>query len=174
MIRPTLLALLVVLASLFLTAQTVTKFEGISAATNPHAEHDVDPNGAIGTRQYMEWANVSYQAWSKTSPYTAVWSSPQLRTTPWTNAGLTSCDSIGGDGVIIFDRLASRWVIAAHSNKDASGNYYYCVAVSSSAGKAISWHTKITYFSVSMIESWMEIWLGAGEDRCGEGTKGLM
>lgn len=111
-------------------AQTVTKFGGISAANDPHPEHDVDPNGAIGTMQYLEWANVSYQAWSKTSPFKSVWPKPVLGTTPWTIAGLKSCESIGGDGLVLFDRLASRWVIAAHSNKDSSGDYYFCVAVS--------------------------------------------
>ncbi len=143
MIRSALFALFGLLTPLFIGAQTVTKFEGISAATDPHAEHDVDPNGAIGTLQYMEWANVSYQAWSKTPPFKAVWPKPQLGTTPFTNAGLNSCESIGGDGLIIFDRLASRWVIAAHSNKDSSGNYYFCVAVSSTddlSSSSLTWY----------------------------------
>jgi len=39
--------------------QTVIKFEGISAISAPYAEHDVDPNSAIGALQYTDWANVS-------------------------------------------------------------------------------------------------------------------
>jgi hypothetical protein len=130
MMRSTLLAVFV-LATSFLTAQT-TSFEGIKAATDPHPEHDVDPNGAVGTKQYLEWANVSFQAWNKTPPYKKVWSKPQTGTAPWKAAGLSSCESIGGDGLALFDRRASRWVLAAHSNKDKNGNYYFCVAISES------------------------------------------
>jgi len=144
MIKSRYLVLFFCLASWLMQAQTVTKFEGIDASNDPHPEHDVDPNGAIGTMQYMEWANVSYQAWSKTPPFKSVWPKPQLGTTPWTTNGQKSCEVIGGDGLINFDRLASRWIIAAHSNIDASGNYYFCVAVSSTddlSSSTLKWYT---------------------------------
>ena len=142
MMRSMSLALFVLLTSWALQAQKVTSFEGISAADDPHPEHDVDPNGAVGTKQYLEWTNVAFQAWSKTPPFTQVWSTPQLGTAPWKAAGLTSCENIGGDGVALFDRLASRWVLAAHSNKDSSGNYYYCVAISNTddLSPSTSWY----------------------------------
>jgi len=132
MTRLWLPVVLAVLLIPYTYAQKVSSYEGISAAHDPHPEHDVDPNGAVGTKQYMEWTNVAYQAWSKTPPYAKVFANPVLGTKPWTDAGLKSCESIGGDGILLFDRLASRWVIGAHSNKDASGNFYYCIAVSSS------------------------------------------
>jgi hypothetical protein len=123
---------LLLLSSLSLRAQTVTTFEGIDASQLAKAELDIDPNGAIGTKQYMEWTNVYYQAWSNTSPFTAVWSKPQAGTTPFTAAGLTQCGSIEGDGIVQFDRLASRWIIAAHNSLTPSITaYYYCIAISS-------------------------------------------
>ena len=125
-------AFLLLLSSLSLPAQTVTTFEGIDASQLSKPELDIDPNGAIGTKQYMEWTNVYYQAWSNTSPFTAVWSKPQVGTTPFTAAGLTQCGSIEGDGIVQFDRLASRWIIAAHNSLTASITaYYYCIAISS-------------------------------------------
>jgi len=130
MLRSRCCALLIILAVGLTQAQTVSRYEGISAVHDPHAEKDVDPNGAVGTMQYMEWVDVAYQAWDKTPPYKKVYDNPMPGSTPWKIANLTSCENIGGDGIILFDRLASRWVIAAHSTKDANGDFYYCIAVS--------------------------------------------
>ncbi len=137
--------LFIFLCSLALHAQTVTTFEGIDASQLQRPELDIDPNGAIGTKQYMEWTNVSYQAWSKSSPFTAVWPAPQAGITPFKNNGLTNCTSINGDGIVTFDRLASRWIIAAHNALTQSiTSYYYCVAVSSTddlTSKSLQWYT---------------------------------
>lgn len=134
-------AFLLVLVAARVQAQTVTTFEGIDASQVTRPENDVDPNGAIGTKQFMEWTNVYYQAWDKTT-FKAVWSTPQAGTSPFTANGNANCASISGDGVIIFDRLASRWVIAAHNS--GSTNYYYCVAVSNTddlSSASLAWYT---------------------------------
>jgi len=49
----------------------------------------------------------------------------------------------GGDGIITFDRLASRWVIARRAFP-SNNNYFYCVAVSNTddlKSSTLSWHT---------------------------------
>jgi centrosomal CEP192-like protein/ASPM-SPD-2-Hydin domain-containing protein len=135
---PVLLLLLDVVG---VRAQTITTFEGIDASQVTAPEFDVDPNGAIGTKQYMEWVNPWYQAWGKTT-FAPVWSKPQPGATPFTVNGNINCTNISGDGVIIFDRLASRWVIAAHNS--GSTNYYYCVAVSNTddlTSPTLAWYT---------------------------------
>jgi hypothetical protein len=48
-----LLVLLVLFTPWLMQAQTVTSFEGIKASQVPHPQLDVDPNGAVGTKQYM-------------------------------------------------------------------------------------------------------------------------
>ena len=133
--------LLLLLCALGVQAQTVTSFEGIDAASLAKPEFDVDPNGAVGTKQYMEWTNVYYQAWDKVT-FAKVWTKPQPGTTPFTTNGNTNCATITGDGIVIFDRLASRWVIAAHNA--GSTNYYYCVAVSNTddlTSPTLAWYT---------------------------------
>ena len=110
-----------------LQEQTVTTFEGIDASQLTNPGFDIDPNGAVGTKQFMEWVNVAYQAYDKTT-FAPVWSAPQAGVTPWKNAGLTNCTQIAGDGLINFDRLASRWVISARTNN--LNNYFFCVAIS--------------------------------------------
>ena len=122
MIRLRVLALFVLFASAssVLRAQTVTTFEGIDASQIAKPPIDFDPNGAVGTKQYMEWVDVAYQGFDKVT-FAPVWSTPQSGVTPWKNAGLSVCSNISGDGVILFDRLASRWVIGAHNSTQNGG-----------------------------------------------------
>ena len=133
--------LVLFLCALGAHSQTVTTFEGIDASQVAKPMLDVDPNGAIGTKQYMEWTNNYYQAWDKVT-FVPVWTVPQAGATPWVTNGVTNCTSISGDGLIIFDRLASRWVIAAHNS--GSSTYYYCVAISNTddlKSPTLAWHT---------------------------------
>src|ERR1700722_15665308 len=137
----TLVIVVVALGSITAHAQSVTSFEGIDASQVPHPETDVDPNGAVGTKQFMEWTNVYYQAFDKVT-FAPVWSTPQPGLTTFTANWLIPCNNFnGGDVVIIFDRLASRWVLAAHT---PGPTYYYCVAVSNTddlTSTGLKWYT---------------------------------
>src|SRR5580658_747256 len=121
------LALLVLLTPA-LRAQTVTTFEGIDASQLAHKDIDFDPNGAVGTKQYMQWVNVYYQAFDKVT-FAPVWTTPQRGNLPWEIALMPNCYNLSGDGLVMFDRIASRWIVAAHGLPSV-GQYYYCVAVS--------------------------------------------
>jgi hypothetical protein len=132
-----------------LWSQTVTSFEGMDASQVSAPEYDVDPNGAVGTKQFMEWTNVNFQAYDKVT-FAPVWSVPQRGFSPWSNNGITTCNAINGDGMIVFDRLASRWVIAARTS--VTNNYNYCVAVSSTddlTSASLTWYTYV--FSLNSI-----------------------
>ena len=122
-------------------AQTVTTFEGIDASQMKFPEYLIDANGAVGTKQFMEWTNVDFQAYDKVT-FAPVWSTPQAGTSLFLANGVTSCNNFnGGDVIVLFDRLASRWVLAAHT---PGPNYYYCVAVSSTddlSSKSLTWYT---------------------------------
>src|SRR6266849_6965478 len=136
-----LTGLVLFLCTLGLNAQTVATFEGIDASQVGKPQLDVDPNGAVGTKQFMEWTNNYYQAYDKVT-FAPVWTTPQAGATPWVTNGVTNCTAISGDGIIIFDRLASRWVIAAHNS--GSTTYYYCVAISNTddlKSPTLAWHT---------------------------------
>ena len=141
-IKSFFLTLLAFLVPCLMHGQTVTSFEGIDASQISTPGFDIDPNGAVGTKQYMEWVNTFYQAYNKTS-FAPVWSTPQSGDTPWRMSNMPNCYGAGGgDGIITFDRLASRWVIARRAVN--SGNYYYCVAVSNTddlSSATLAWHT---------------------------------
>lgn len=142
--KRTILTLFVFLSPCLLRAQSVTSFEGVDASEVSQPSYEVDATGAVGTKQYMQWGNSYYQAFSKTSPHTAVWSDPQAGDTPWENAGLSNCyGAAGGEATVTFDRLASRWVIAKRGGP-ATNVYYYCIAVSSTddlTSPALTWFT---------------------------------
>jgi hypothetical protein len=136
----TLIALFVGLFAGPLQAQTVTTFEGINASQLADPEYAVDASGAVGTKQFMEYTNVYFQAYNKVT-FAPVWSQPQPFNSPWKNQGVTTCNGISGDGMIIFDRLASRWVIAAHTS--VVNDYNYCVAVSNTddlTSSTLAWY----------------------------------
>ncbi len=129
------------LSSFAAHAQTVTTFEGLDASSIGKPEFDVDPNGAIGTKQYMEWVNPYFQAFNKTT-FAKIFSQPQLATAPFAANGVTNCAQIEGDGIVTFDRLASRWIIAAHNSGQTT--YYYCVAISNTddlSSSNLKWFT---------------------------------
>jgi hypothetical protein len=136
------LLLLLVLSSWLAQAQSVQSFEGIDALQLGRRQHDLDPNGAVGTKQYMEWVNVFFQAYDKVTEAT-VWPSPVPGTQPFQTNKLPNCLNVGGDGIITFDHLALRWVIAVRSTS-AANTYYYCVAVSNTddlSSTSLAWYT---------------------------------
>lgn len=126
-----------------LRSQTVTSFEGLDASQLPVANLEVDHNGAVGTKQYLEWVNSYYQAYNKTTG-AAIWASPQEGDQPWINANMTNCYGTGGgEGAILFDRIASRWVIAKRAGP-SNNVYYYCIAVSNTddlSSSSLAWFT---------------------------------
>ncbi len=142
-LRSLTLILAFFLVSFSAQAQTVTSFEGIDASEVAQPGLDIDPNGAVGTKQYMEWVNSYYQAFDKTT-HALVWSSAQEGDLPWQNNNMQNCFGAGGgDGIVTFDRLASRWVIARRAFTQVN-NYYYCVAVSSTddlTSGSLTWFT---------------------------------
>src|SRR5262245_31564541 len=73
-------------------------FEGLDAANlGQNAQLDADPNGAIGTKQYMEWVNPMYQAYNKTT-FAKIYPAPVMGDTPWRNNNISTCYGGNGDG----------------------------------------------------------------------------
>ncbi len=124
-------------------SQTVTSFEGIDASQVASPGTEIDHNGAVGTKQYMEWVNSYYQAYNKTT-FAPIWSSPQQGDTLWQNVGMSNCYGTGGgEGIVLFDQQASRWVLGRRASP-AANTYYYCIAVSNTddlSSTTLKWYT---------------------------------
>ncbi len=125
-------------------SQTVTSFEGIDASTpgNDATLRVVDPNGAVGTKQYLEWIDTAYQAFDKTTG-APILSPLPAGDTPWAVAGEVNCKGTAGNGVALFDKLASRWIMMVRQGSTTTGNYYMCIAVSNTSdftSKTFAWY----------------------------------
>ena len=132
-----IVAVLLLLAAA--SAQTVTTFEGIDASAFRGATLGVDPNGAIGTKQYLEWANTVYQGFDKVTGKSVT--SITAGDTPWVENGMPDCEGSSGNVEILFDRMASRWVIGRRQGR---GTFFYCIAVSNTddlTSPTFAWYT---------------------------------
>jgi hypothetical protein len=138
-------------ATATVTVTPLASFNGMNSTSvsGGTTEDDIDPNGAVGTKQFMEYVNTSYQAYDKTT-LAPVWSMPQSIGTPWNVINAPHCEDpkIQLDAVILFDRLANRWVIAAKTT--TQDGYYFCLAVSNTddlASPTLNWYAY--YFDIS-------------------------
>ncbi len=123
--------LLLSLSGLAASQVTVTTFEGIDAST-PGSDATlrvVDPNGAVGPYQYLEWIDTAYQAFNKTTGK-AIYSALPAGDTPWVQNGESNCVGTAGNGVALYDRLASRFIMAVRQGSTTTGTYYFCIAIS--------------------------------------------
>src|ERR1700730_11214831 len=122
-----LLATLALMSTLAHAQVDLRSFEGMNASKVSSAGLDVDPNGVVGTKQYLEWVNAAFQGYDKKT-FAPVYASPVSGDAPFIRNGSKQCNGNAGDGVILFDHLASRWIIGRRVGKDS---FHYCVAVSS-------------------------------------------
>ncbi len=143
-------------ATATVTVDQITVYEGIDqtqAAANPGTtiSDDVDANGAIGTKQYLEYVNTSLQAYDKATG-NPVWATPEPIANLWPSGSAcntvssgTNTQAIQLDVDVTFDRLASRWVVGAKtSNGNPPQGYTFCLAVSSTddlSSASLKWIT---------------------------------
>lgn len=120
----------------------VTTFEGIDASDYKGAGLSIDPNGAVGTVQFTEWTNAVYWAFDKVTglPLTAA---PIPGDTPWRNNNMPDCYGPAGNVELLFDHLASRWIIGRRQVQSGP-TYFYCIAVSNTddmTSPTFTWYT---------------------------------
>ncbi|MEP7014718.1 MAG: dockerin type I domain-containing protein [Verrucomicrobiota bacterium] len=85
-----------------------------------------DTNGAVGKTQYVQIVNEGYQVFDKTTGTSVL--GPNSISSVWSGFGGT-CESNGdGDPVVLYDRLADRWVISQFAGSGTPTDE--CIAVS--------------------------------------------
>jgi len=98
---------------------------GFPGYSVPDAPSDV--NLAVGDTQVLQWVNVSYAIFDKTTG--AIIAGPTLGNAFWSGFGGACQTSNSGDIIILFDKVAHRWLAAQNV---FSSPYMTCVAVSTS------------------------------------------
>ena len=110
-------------------------FDGIGQGfTGPQGTFTVnsappDTNGAVGTTQYVQVVNTALAIFDKATG--AVAYGPVPINTLFQPLGGRCASDNDGDPVVVFDKLAQRWVISQFAVTTTP--YYQCVAVSQTA-----------------------------------------
>lgn len=99
--------------------------------TGPNGTYTVnsappDTNGAVGATQYMQIVNTGIAVFDKTTK--AVVYGPVPTATLWQGFGGDCENDNDGDGVIVYDKAANRWVVTQFALEGTT--FKQCVAVS--------------------------------------------
>ena len=94
-----------------------------------------DTNGAVGATQYVQWVNIEYNVYDKTTGAKIL--GPIQGNSFWANFGGTCQSHNDGDPIIQYDKAAGRWVafqnvfsapymacVAVSTTNDATGSYF--------------------------------------------------
>jgi hypothetical protein len=117
----------------------VANFEGQSADDNRgvfgFAFVPPDTNGAAGTTQYLQMVNVTLSVYDKRTGKRVL--GPAAISSVWSGFGGLCETEDGGDPIVLYDRLAGRWLI---SQFQFAGANLQCVAISATSDATGAYH----------------------------------
>ncbi len=108
-----------------------TSFEGLGAGQYGFSVTGAPPdaNGTVGATQYVQWVNTSFAIFNKTTG--ALTAGPTAGNALWAGFGGDCQTNNDGDPVVVYDKLAQRWVLSQFSVTTTP--YLQCVAVSTTS-----------------------------------------
>ena len=108
-----------------------TSFEGLGAGQYGFTVTSAPPdtNGAVGATQYVQWVNSSFAIFNKTTG--ALVAGPTAGNTLWSGFGGGCQTNNDGDPVVLYDKLAHRWVFSQFSVSTTP--FLQCIAVSTTS-----------------------------------------
>jgi hypothetical protein len=131
---------------------TVLNFDGQSANDNRNllgfAFVPPDTNGAVGATQFVQIVNVTYAVYDKKTG--ALVLGPALIHTVWAGFG-GPCEEAGdgGDPVVLYDRLAGRWLISQLQFNSTFTSNQQCIAVSTTSDATGSYNRYVFDFGAN-------------------------
>jgi hypothetical protein len=114
---------------------TSVNFDGLSAGQAGYSYVPPDPNAAVGSSDVFEISNSEIQIFTKSggSLY-----GPVTTNTLWSGFGGGCQSNDDGDGTVVYDQLAGRWIVQQFSVSTTP--YMECVAVSTSSDPTGSYY----------------------------------
>jgi hypothetical protein len=88
-----------------------------------------DTNGTVGDTQYVQWVNVDFAVFDKTTG--ALVSGPLPGNSIWAGFGGACQSNNDGDPIVQYDKMAHRWILTQFSISTTP--YLQCVAVSTTS-----------------------------------------
>jgi hypothetical protein len=102
-------------------------FNGVGTGNgNPCGCAPPDTNGAVGATQFVQWVNVAFAVYNKTTG--ALVAGPTAGNTLWSGFGGGCETNNDGDIIAQYDKAAGRWVLSQFSVSTTP--FLQCVAVS--------------------------------------------
>ncbi len=99
-------------------------FDGAVATSTPP-----DPNGAVGATQFLQWVNIVFEVFDKTTG--ALLFGPAANNSFWSGFGGPCEVTQSGDAIAQYDKAAGRWVAEQPVFGSSSG--LLCLAVSTTS-----------------------------------------
>jgi hypothetical protein len=118
-----------------------------------------DANGAAGLTQYVQWVNSSLAVFNKATG--ALQLGPLPITQLWAGYANGCQFSDLGDGIVLFDKIANRWVISHPSINPATQRFQECIAVSTSADATGTYNRYSFDYAFAPDYPKMGVWLDA-------------
>jgi hypothetical protein len=108
-------------------------FEGPSNVDNrsifpqfPFGVNPPDPVGDVGMQNYVAMVNLTFSIYTKTG---TLLYGPAATGTLWQGFPIEECTAPAGDGIVVYDDIANRWILSQFSDTGAD-EFWNCVAVS--------------------------------------------
>jgi uncharacterized repeat protein (TIGR01451 family) len=142
-----------------LTPAVIHNFDGIGQGVPPGFGvccAPPDTNGAVGLTQYVQWVNLSFAVFDKAT--TSITLGPVSGNTLWSGFGGDCQTSNDGDPIVVYDKLADRWVFSQFVVHGGNGPFFQCVAVSTTSDATGSYNRYA--FSYSSFDDYpkMGVW----------------
>ena len=111
-------------------------FDGLGNSSLGFFVHAAPPdtNGAVGLTQYVQILNTSFAVFDKSNG--VMIAGPTLINALWAGFGGGCQNNNDGDPIVLYDKLANRWVFSQFVVRGANGTtipFLQCVAVSTTA-----------------------------------------
>ncbi len=119
------------------TAANATSGNGTASGTFTVNSAPPDTDGAVGRTQYIQLVNTAFAVFDKSTQ--AVLAGPTNTNNLWSTLPASNpCNSTNdGDGIVLYDHLADRWIITQFANAaSTTGPFYECVAISQTGDAA--------------------------------------
>src|SRR6267143_368833 len=112
-------------------------FEGIGPATNTVNANPPDANGAVGRHHFVQMTNFWFAIFNKEG---SLLYGPAATSTPWQGFSGSCSRTDNGDPVVLYDRLADRWVLMHMAWDTTTASGVQCVAVSVGPDPTEAWY----------------------------------
>jgi hypothetical protein len=108
----------------------VKSFEGLGHPDYAVAAAPADTTGAAGDTQYVQWVNTAFAVFDKADGRVLLPATDGRAL--WAGFGGKCEDENDGDPIVLYDRLAGRWLLTQFAVKGGPP-YFECVAVSTTS-----------------------------------------